>query len=82
MQSEVWDSHSWPRVYPGLQGGCGHLGLRLLDIQVPLEAAEELRMEWEHHRLDLAQGPWEAGNKRRSSGWSCRESLWLDGLQA
>ena len=29
-----------------LQGGQGHLFLRLLGTQVPLGAVEELRMEW------------------------------------
>jgi hypothetical protein len=35
--------------YPGLRHGLGHEVLRLLDIQVPLGAAEEQRM-------DLGQG--------------------------
>ena len=33
------------RGSPGLQGGWGHLVLRLLGTQAPLDALEELRIE-------------------------------------
>ena len=34
----------------------GSLVLRLLDTQAPLDAAEELRMEWGPYGLNLTQG--------------------------
>lgn len=57
-----------------LQGG--HRVLRLLGIQAPLDAAQELRMESGPMGLDLA---WGQGGKEGSSGWSHKGVLWLDG---
>lgn len=59
---------------PGLWQGQSWLVLSLLDIQEPLEAAEELRTDW---------GLWAGSSpgpmvKKRSSSWSLRESLWFD----
>ena len=52
----------------GLQGGWGHLILRLLDTQVPLEATKELGLELGPSGLDLAREP---------KGKEGTEELWL-----
>lgn len=44
-QSVVQDTVRAGREFPGLQGGQGSLVLRLLGIQVLLEATEELRRD-------------------------------------
>lgn len=45
-QSEVWNSRRWFGGPPVLGRGWGRLVLRLLDNQVALDAAEELRTKW------------------------------------
>lgn len=72
-------SQSW-LVVPGLQEGRGQgrWFLRLLGIQIPLEAAEELRMEKGTCELDLAKGKEE---RRRAPVCPPEESLTC-GLQA
>jgi hypothetical protein len=46
VQSEAQDRQSWHGCPSGLQGGWGHLVLRLWDTQALVDAVEELRMEW------------------------------------
>ena len=88
-QSEVWDSQSWLVSPQACKEGGGHLVLRLLAIQVPLDA-EEAENKVGARGLDLARGlgelqlvPWERG-----LGWTVEGlnlawwQLWLGHREA
>ena len=76
-------SQGWPELAQeswGLWGGWDHLFLRLLGTQAPLDAAEELRVEWgtpENPEKRLrAQAEF---HRERESSWLIRQVAWLGG---